>query len=1231
MMNTLAGYATALVMAIFTMASVLVFTGCDTGNEDDLNYSVGCNDCDDPNPNPDPEVTVKEVDHYGCELLSFEWSYKNAAETRAEYSVELADGGTFCNSAFRYLADIVYTDGTTQKANEEYNNRSSFVGFGYKNTLYVAAGEAATFENAPEITSQNTSNGVVTFLGWEKKTIAVLANTVNDVKSLSIGGKTMTDLCLPEVEFAYTNSTLERTGEDANYNSYNLTIYGDATVDYDGKAETKNFYFTLPIKEAKGGSVTPPVEDDKEIVDYEITNEKVDDNGNYSGDIEVIYSDGSSEIEGTITFSYIYSFEAEGNKTVSVSELSYTKKSASYGKNIRTGENRNFEQLGCTINLIGMKNTVSMVTNRGSRMFSGYWEYPIITMPNGKEIELLHNVAEMTEGSISDNGISGNQLVINMTASGKYGSNSKNLTSSITLVKVNDGGNEGGDEDFQTGAYAKDQRIEGSVIKWTLVRTFNKKADTETSMSIAHGYAMSLDSRKSTENRVYNAGTPALNETSKMSSSEGNYSFDFCKYTSTWSYSDFSHTANAEGRRNIVYHDGNFDVEVWDAALSIERNGVTLGTSNISSSSDKETYIDNINYILFAGNASVSNGSQEVEYSKSIEQKPEEDVVTYNVQKVKVENGKLYYNEIEMHSINTELNKTVEKSINLVFSLTAIATNDWTAKAGSTGIALTSYAQNYTTAKDYIFGSNRGNNTAKANLQTEYTVTYMGNTYTLSVSGTVNASVNLTSSTSTANTYTFTAKLYADGVEIAKDSDTAIETIEEEEKPEEDVVTYNVQKVKVENGKLYYNEIEMHSINTELNKTVEKSINLVFSLTAIATNDWTAKAGSTGIALTSYAQNYTTAKDYIFGSNRGNNTAKANLQTEYTVTYMGNTYTLSVSGTVNASVNLTSSTSTANTYTFTAKLYADGVEIAKDSDTAIETIEEEEKPEEDVVTYNVEKVGVRGNKLYYNEIESHSVNTELNKSVEKSVNLVYSFGVTACNDWTVMEGEATGLTLNASSFNYTSAKNYVFGSNRGDNIATANLQTSYSVSYMGNTYTLTIAGTVTGMVNMAASTATSNTYTFTGKLYADGVEIASDSDTAVETIEKEEEPDEPENPEKDYIEATSFDCTVSVTDSGLSGIVIIAHYADGTHVASNGATSTTWGNTLVNGQIGTLETVNHTYSWNKGYAAVPMQAFVYNGYDSPYIGCTPKDNGDGTYTVTSNRGGVSYTFPKRAK
>ncbi len=938
-MNNLAGYATALVIAICAMASVVIFTGCETGIDDVTTTTEPCPDCPDPNPDPDPEVTVKEVDHYGCELSGFAWSFENAAETRnSEYSVELADGGAFCNSNFKYLADIIYTDGTSQKADEEYSNRSAFVGFGYKNTLYVAAGEAATFESAPEMTSQNTSNGVVTFLGWSKKTVAVLANTVNDVKSLSIGGKTMTDLCLPEVAYEYTSSELNKIGEDDEFNSYELTVFGKAEVSYDATAETKNFHFVLPIKEAKQGGVTPPVEDDKEVVDYDIVNEKLDDNGNYSGDLEQLLSDGSTEIVGTISFSYTFGFDAEGNKTVKVNELSYTKKTATYGKNIRTGENRSFEQLGCVINLIGMKNTVSMVTNRGSRMFSGFWEYPTITLPNGKEVELLHNVAEMTEGSISDNGISGDQLVINLTATGKYGSKVQDLKSTITLVKVDNGGDGGDDEDFQTGAYAKDQRVEGSVIKWTLVRTFNKKADTETAMSVAHRYGMSLDARKSTENRVYNAGTPALNETSRVNSTDGNYSFDFCSYASTWNYLDFTHVANAEGRRNIVYHDGNFDVPVWDAALSIERNGVTLGTSNISSSSDKETYLDLINYALFAGSTSVSAKSQEVEYSKTIEPQPEEDVVTYNVKKVKVENGKLYYNKIENHSVNTELNKVTEDYVNLVYALTAIATNDWTTTANATGILLNSYAQNYTTAKDYIFGSNRGDNIAKASLQTSYTVTYMGKEYTLTVTGAVQASVNLVSSTSSKNTYAFNAKLLADGQELASDSDNCIETIEEEEEPVKDEVSYFVEETGVRDGKLYFNKIENHSVNTELNKVTEDYVNLVYSLTATAVEDWTAEEGATGITLNNSQFNYDGAKDYVFASNRGNNKATASLQTSYVVSYGGKNHNLTINGTVTGTINRTSSTSSSNTYSFTARLLADGVEIASDSDDCVESI-----------------------------------------------------------------------------------------------------------------------------------------------------------------------------------------------------------------------------------------------------------------------------------------------------
>lgn len=1072
MMNTLAGYATALVMAIFTMASVLVFTGCDTGNEDDLNYSVGCNDCDDPNTDPDPEKTVARVEHEkgDCPVQNIEWSSKNATLSRSseEYTVAAADGGAYANVLLKYNATIVYSDGTTQMAAPEYNINAAAVAFGYRDTLYVSADNANLFDADPTQETRETSNGTVTFLDWGAGSkIAFLASSSKSVSSLTIAGINKTDLCDIVVSYEYEGTNVRTVKEEANYFVKVAAISGIVTVDN----ETRTLTIERPFKVAKeGGSILPPDGDDKEVVDYDVINEKL--NGDsWSGDLSEIWSDGSTTKIGTLSYTRSHSFEAPANKEVKVSELSYSKSSASKAENIRTGEVRNDSQYGCTITLTGMKNTLTMKTNRGTMTFAGYWEYPTITLPNGKEFQPEYCAAEVSENSISDNGISGNRLPINFKANGTYGSESKELSSTLTLVKVENGEIGGDDEDdFIIDAYGENMHEENGSIKWTLVVVYNKAGENREAMTFPLASKFNLDSRKATTVRTYNAANPGLTEVSRTGDTDINYSFDYVEYTSTWTYADFTHEATVKGRENIYYHIDGFDILVWDKKYSVSKVGIEMGVNPIKSTETSETYLDLINYSLFNGSSAIITKSQEVEYTKTIE----------------------------------------------------------------------------------------------------------------------------------------------------------------EDKPVDEVIP-NIEKDKIENGNLYYYEVLTHTVNVTENSKTRKYVSIEKAISAIACSDWTATAANAGISLYTTSITYDAARDYSFNSNRGINTAKASLKTSYPINFYGQTFTLNIAGEVKAEITRTSSSATSNTYTFTAKLYADGVEIAKDSDTAIETIEEEEKPEEDVVTYNVEKVGVRGNKLYYNEIENHSVNTELNKSVEKSVNLVYSFGVAAVGDWTVMEGEATGLTLNASSFNYTSAKDYTFGSNRGNNVVSASLQTEYPITYMGETYTLTVDGTVKGEVNKTASTATSNTYTFTGKLYADGVEIASDSDTAVETIEKEEEPDEPENPEKDYIEATSFDCTVSVTDSGLSGIVIIAHYADGTHVASNGATSTTWGNTLVNGQIGTLETVNHTYSWNKGYAAVPMQAFVYNGYDSPYIGCTPKDNGDGTYTVTSNRGGVSYTFPKRAK
>lgn len=1099
-LKSVAGYAAVAVKAILVMVSVLFlsvnFSSCDTGIDDEINKGTGCTDCPDPNPDPDPEKKVDYIDHYGCTMVYMEegWSRKNAEFTRsAEYSVDASDGGVFNDATMQYLADIVYTDGTTQNANAEYEVRSSFVGFGFRNTLYVAAGEAASFNEDPTIETTNASNGVVTFVKWERKTLAFLANTFNSVKSLTIGGKTMNDLCDANVEYKYTGSELIADGDSANYHMYNLRVYGDATVSYSGDTSTKNFYIVQRIAEAKEGGVTPPEETDPEVVDYQIVNENINSNGIYTGDLEEILSDGSTNKVGTINFTYQYSFQNESPKTVQVNELTYTKLSPSYGENIRTGEVRVLNQFDCNITLTGMMNTAVMMINRGSLTFTGYWEYPVLLAPNGKEIELLHNVAEVRANNITDGGVQGNQMVVTMTADGSFGSNSKQLSSTITLVKSNGGSGDG--ENIQTGAYAKDQRIEGGWIKWTLVRTFSNAENTETAMSIEHKYNLSVEERKYTQYRTYNAATPSMNLVSSSSFNEGNYSGTFSQYTSTFVYADFRNTISSEGRTSISYKDGNFDVDVWSASLLVEKQGVTFGRQNISNSEDVEKYIDLINYTLFAGNTGVKSGEQEVEYSKSIEKT---DVITKGVTKGEVtEDGKLHYTYWIKHSEKPELNSETEYTLDLQGVITSKQIAGWTTTAEKAGLSLINPTLNYTTAMDYNYGSNRGNVEAYASMVENFTVTHDGVDYQLSVNGTVNGSVTRTSSSSTQNVYRVTSELKADGVVIARDAADAIETIKAEVVDE---ITYDVQKVKVENGKLYYNEITRHSVNTDQNTSVEKSIPLEYSINTTAVNDWTAKEGATGISLNSHSQNYSGAKDYIFGSNRGNNVVNASLKTTYTVTFMNEEYTLTVTGAVQASVAMTGSTSTTNVYTVTGKLLADGVEVAADSDNCVETVE---PTETDEVSYSVEKKGVSGDRLYYYEITRHSLNTDEDSKVEKSIPLVYSITATACNDWTAKEG-AAGISLNSTSQNYSGAKAYTFGSNRGNHTVNASLQTSYNVSFQGKSYSLTISGKVNASISRTAYTSTTNTYTFTGMLLADNVQIASDNDNCVETVEPNE-------------------------------------------------------------------------------------------------------------------------------
>lgn len=925
MINSAAMSANAAVMSMFIMLCVVLMGGmvsC-SGIEDEPSTVKPCENCNKPDQ---PDVTVKEVHHDGCKVLDLTWREENAVITKAsadDYSVDASDGGLFASVRMQYNANVEYSDGSFVPQYPTYNINNATVGFGFKNTVVVKKGAIASFKNDPTVSSQNGINGKVTFLKYgETYTLAFLANSTKSVNSLTIAGETKTDLCENGISYKYSNTEIIADGDSIDkYDMYNVRIHGTSTV-AEGNNNTKNFYVTLRIAELKDGSIIPPVTD-PELVGYDVINQAV--NGNkFTGDLVEIWSDGSNKNVGKISFTYNSKDITPNNIERKVAELTYAKLDPTYGNNVRTGENRTLNQLGCTINLTELKNTVSMNTNRGSLVFGRTFEWAVLTAPNGDQIELKGMDAAIKAGSVSDGGVQGNSMVITMTATG-------NSSMSATLTLTKNGNDPQPGDKVQTGAYAKNQHIEGIWIKWTLVRTFSNNSEEEIPLSVAHKYNLSTESRKATQNRTYSATQGSMNLVSSENFSDDNYAGTFKKYTRNFSYVDFNNTISAEGRDYITYNDNGFELEVWNVSLSIEKQGQTLGTSNISTDANWTKYIDNINYSLFAGSASAADGSQEVEYSKKNEDPNpgDEDKVTYSVEKDRVEGNKLYYYEVENHTVNTAENKKVEKSTLLVFSLHATACNDWTANEGETGMSLTNSSATYDSAKDYIFGSNRGNNIAKTSLQTSYNVEYHG-THTLTISGEVKGSVAKTASTSTSNTYAFTAKLFAEGVEIASDSDTAVETVK---KAQEDVVTREVQKTGISNGNINYDYIVKHSVNTDQNTTTSHSIPVAASVTAQAVADWTAKEGETGMSLTNPVQSYSNAGNYVFGSNRGDNIANASLQTTYTVTHDGQNFTLTVNGTVEGSVAANN-----NTYTFTAVVKADGVEVAKASDIAIETV-----------------------------------------------------------------------------------------------------------------------------------------------------------------------------------------------------------------------------------------------------------------------------------------------------
>ena len=1412
-LNSVAGYAAAtgknilmMFLCVFVIGTMSMgLSSCGTEVDTIVEPCPG-GDCPDnkpdTNPDPKPDVTVKEVNKLGCAFGKNIWTAENAVLTRtSSYQLADRDGGVFGKVEVTYKAQTLFSNDSVVNSNWPYSVNHSIAGFGYRGIKFLKAGDIKVFESDPDITHQ----GDITFLTWgSTKQIAFRTFTSKSVNSITINGTTKTDLCGVDSEYGYDGSELIYKGDSADWKKYVVRVYGTAVAS-DGEDISKGFYIEMNFREAKDGSILPPDGDDKEIVKYDVINKKVN-KDKVTGDLIIIYNDGSEEKVGNINIPLRISTFTNPEQTVKVNNFAYNKQTPSFGNNIRTGNVRSDYQLGCQIQITEMKNTITMKTDKAVATMGGIYEVPVLIDPMGVEHTWDITGWELNKISITDDGGNGNLMVLNYTANAYYYGSSENLTSIVNLVKEDGGGDidpgekeqidayakdahiegefikwtlvriflhhdneeipmsirhmgkiktesrkttedrtyatttppmdlismepfqdgnyygsfcqytsnfvyadftniissegrtvvnyddngfkmnvwneallvektgvdkgttnistnpnqkvfldyinyhltnggtevatgkqevgytenenvEPDDPTHQTGAYAKDAYIDGALIRWTLVRTFNNAVDEEIPMSIRHLGNLTTESRKTTEVRDYNTSTPKMNLVSSESFTENNYFGTFCKYTSSFVYADFTNIISSQGRTIVNYNDNGFEMEVWNEALLVTKTGEELGRYDISTDKDFITYLDYINYHLTNGGAEVATGKQEVAYTTEGGGDNDEDIITRDFQEDGVQDGKLYYYYIVTHSKYPELNSKTRYSIDLVGNIIAQTVSPWSTAAETAGFNLTGNTdQVYDTPRNYVFTSNRGENKANTSLETEYTVVHDGVSHTFTVSGNIKASVSRTASDTNSNTYTFKTDLYVNNVFFKSSSATVVETLENA--GGEDIISKNITKDKVANGKLYYIYTERHSQKPELDITENGSVDLVYTHKAIAVNDWKTTSSATGFALTgSSNQSYTSAKDYIFASNRGNNIAQTNLQTAYTVSAHGITETLTIIGNVTGEVSKINSSSTSNTYRFTTRLYADNVEISSKSDEAIETIEEDEP--EDVITRKVEKTKVQDEKLYYNYIVNHSVNTELNSTTQHSVPLVKSLSATAVDDWTA-QNSLSGLSLTGSTTqSYGNAGNYTFSSNRGNNYANASLQKSYIVTHDGEDFTLTVDGKVSGEVTRTNTSSTSNTYRFTARLYADNVEIANASDEAIETVT----PDPDPNP---YGLVAVYSTVAWGYDNGPHVTMAASYdngncilYVDGKQVYKGKAPAGTI-SAVPSGsswEAASITEVGDSYRYvgvSGASSVIAKHEITYKGYPSGILPVNVKKNDDGTWYAANNY--TSATF-----
>lgn len=352
--------------------------------------------------------------------------------------------------------------------------------------------------------------------------------------------------------------------------------------------------------------------------------------------------------------------------------------------------------------------------------------------------------------------------------------------------------------------------------------------------------------------------------------------------------------------------------------------------------------------------------------------------------------------------------------------------------------------------------------------------------------------------------YTVNASLLAEDVVVYQASKKFVEVVDPEAIEPEDKITYSVDSIRPnKDGYLYYRYYEFHSAKPELNKNTEYKLNMEGALSAKNIAEFLSQTA--GISLTGNdTQAYDGAKTYTFAYDKFEAKADASVKISFVVKH-DKEYTIAASG---ASVKVSNGKAVESSeenydyykYPVHFELYVEDVLIKEADTTAPEKVK---KAAKDEVSYKVENIRpMADGKLYYDYVETHTVNTELNKKTTYPLNMNPS--ITAQTIADIFPEEAGLSLLGANTQAYNGARLYDFAFNKFTGSANASVTLSFVVRH-DKEYTIAAKGASVKVSLGSASQSLEGNYdvyksNVTYDLYVENIKVASDMAVATEKI-----------------------------------------------------------------------------------------------------------------------------------